>query len=89
MMKINTRIGDILKKYLIDNETNFKKSILLFPYAGGVPMCIRIGIKAFDNFNIIRLLYPGRESRFNESPVDNMEDLICLVYEEMIENFNF
>lgn len=89
MMKINTRIGDILKKYLIDNETNFKKSILLFPYAGGGSNVYKNWIKAFDNFNIIRLLYPGREGRFNESPVDNMEDLICLVYEEMIENFNF
>ncbi|MBL7564518.1 thioesterase [Staphylococcus saccharolyticus] len=78
-----------LNKYLINDKNNCDKSILLFPYAGGGSNIYKDWTSAFQNFDVIRILYPGRESRFSESPVTNLKKLTNDNYEEMLESFNF
>lgn len=78
-----------MSKYFIDDQKNFKKSILLFPYAGGGSNIYKNWVPAFESTNVLRLLYPGRESRFSEQPITNIENLVNDIYENMLEEYNF
>ncbi len=79
----------LLNKYLIDNYNEFDKSIILFPYAGGGANIYRNWTPNFHDFNVLRILYPGRENRFNEQPLTNIDTLVCEIYQEMLEEYNF
>lgn len=78
-----------LSKYLIDNHNEFDKSILLFPYAGGGSNIYKNWTPYFQGFNVLRILYPGRESRFSEQPLTSIEKLVNEIYEDMVEEYNF
>lgn len=79
----------LLSKYLIDNHNIFDKSIILFPFAGGGSNIYKNWISSFQDFNVLRILYPGRESRFGEQPLTSIDTLVNEIYEEMLEEFNF
>lgn len=79
----------LLNKYLIDNYNEFDKSIILFPFAGGGSNIYKNWTPSFKGFNVLRILYPGRESRFGERPLTNIDTLVSEIYEEMLEEYNF
>ncbi|MCS4486224.1 hypothetical protein [Staphylococcus americanisciuri] len=56
----------LLNEYLIDNHNEFDKSIILFPFAGGEFNIYKNWTPSFKEFNVLRILYPGRESGFGE-----------------------
>lgn len=82
-------MDDQLGKYLIDNHNKFDKSIILFPYAGGGTNIYKNWPSAFKDFNVLRILYPGRENRFSEQPLNDINNLVFEIYEEMLETYNF
>ncbi len=85
--------GDNLNRCFVsgnDLEVNESKCIIfIFPYAGG-------GVSSFKNwgdqfmFNKVYFAqYPGRENRFSEKAISNIDILVKELFENMKEIFDF
>jgi surfactin synthase thioesterase subunit len=78
-----------LANYLINHEKDRDEALILFPFAGGGANIYRHWSDYFPATNVMRVLYPGRESRFSETPISEISELVQEIYDELVETFNF
>ena len=79
----------LIKNGDVENNIDVNKNLLLFPYAGGGTAAFKSWEKEFLKTKLYTVLYPGREFRFAEPTIDNMENLTREIFAEMIEDFDF
>ncbi|EPT35020.1 thioesterase II family protein [Streptococcus agalactiae] len=71
------------------NNTNLKARLFLFPYAGGGSAAFRNWADKFEDIQLSTILYPGRECRFSDTPVDNIDVLSKEIFSEIINTVDF
>ena len=64
-------------------KDNYKKAIIIFPYAGGGAYSFKKWQDYFLDTQIYVAQYPGRENRVNEKPINNFDDMLINLYEEI------
>lgn len=62
--------------------------LLCFPYAGGGASIYRHWAKLFPQIEILAVKLPGKESRFNEEPINNSQQLVEHLFQDIIKNIN-
>lgn len=73
-----------------DYESNVNKECLfIFPYAGGGASTFKKWHEKLSNIKIYIAQYPGRENRFSELAIDNIDELVEQTFIAMKEVFNF
>lgn len=66
-----------------------KGTMFLFPYAGGGASVFKSWGDAFPDLEVYAVRYPGRETRFSENCISDIEILVNEIFLEMQENFSF
>lgn len=89
----NMNGGDNLNKCFIsgnDLDINESKGIIfMFPYAGGGVSAFRKWGEQFDDIKVFIAQYPGRENRFSEKAISNIEHLVKELFEDLKMTFDF
>ncbi|MSS78586.1 thioesterase [Anaerococcus sp. WCA-380-WT-2B] len=78
---------EILNKEL--DENNIKASLVIFPFAGGGVSAFRKWADKFDDTRLYVAQYPGRENRFSEKAISDINVLVEELFNDMKENFDF
>ena len=60
-----------MANYLINHEKDRDEALILFPSQVGANI-YRHWSDYFPATNVMRVLYPGRESRFSETPISKL-----------------
>lgn len=68
----------------INRPLNFDFTLLCFHYGGGSASVFRGWENFFpENFQLIAIQLPGRESRFSEAPISLLSEVVKQLYEEI------
>ncbi|MBS6720843.1 MAG: thioesterase [Peptoniphilus harei] len=78
---------EMLNKEL--DENNIKASLVIFPFAGGGVSAFRNWKYEFEDVRIFVAQYPGRENRFSEKAISDINILVETLFNDMKENFDF
>lgn len=85
--------GDDLSRYFVsgnDLEVNESKSVIfIFPYAGGGVSSFKNWGERFMSNKVYFAQYPGRENRFTEKAISNIDDLVEELFEDIKIVFDF
>lgn len=78
---------EMLNKEL--DENNIKASLVIFPFAGGGVSAFRKWKDEFEDIKLLVAQYPGRENRFSEKAISDINILVDSLFEDMKETFDF
>ena len=78
---------EILSKEI--NENNIIANLFIFPFAGGGVSAFRKWKDEFEDIKLLVAQYPGRENRFSEKAISDINILVDNLFEDMKENFDF
>lgn len=78
---------EILNKEI--NENNIIANLFIFPFAGGGVSAFRKWKDEFEDIKLFVAQYPGRENRFSEKAISDINILVDSLFEDMKENFDF
>lgn len=78
---------EILNKGI--NENNIIANLFIFPFAGGGVSAFRKWKDEFEDIKLLVAQYPGREYRFSEKAISDINILVDNLFEDMKENFDF
>lgn len=80
------------KYFILENDPNMddiKGNLFLFPYAGGGVSSFRGWGKHFLSHEMYVAQYPGRENRFSEKAISNIDELVKELFEDLKMTFDF
>ncbi|PWV48720.1 surfactin synthase thioesterase subunit [Finegoldia magna] len=69
-------------------KENKKANLFIFPFAGGGVSVFRKWGDQFNNIGVYVAQYPGRESRFGERAIDNIDELVYELFYSLRENLD-
>jgi len=82
-----------MNKYIVNlteaENTHCKASLFLFPYAGGGTAVFKEWVNYFSDINLFCILYPGRENRFSEKALEDIDLLANDIFNEMENTIDF
>lgn len=76
-------------EYVNKETENTKASLFVFPFAGGGVSAFRKWGGQFENIKFFVAQYPGRENRFSEKAISNIEELVKALFEDLKMTFDF
>ncbi|HEK9936947.1 TPA: thioesterase, partial [Streptococcus equi subsp. equi] len=76
-------------EYVNKEMENTKASLFVFPFAGGGVSSFRRWGNQFKDINLFVAQYPGRENRFSEKAISNIEELVKGLFEDLKMTFDF
>ena len=62
---------EMINKNMVDE----KSILIMFPYAGGGASIFRKWENYFEDIKLYAVQYPGRENRFSDKPISDIEEL--------------
>ena len=82
-----TKWFENINKDIITND--IKTNLFIFPFAGGGVSAFRKWGESFDDIGVYVAQYPGRENRFGEKAISDINELVSILFKEISEEFNF
>lgn len=70
------------------NVEKLKANLYIFPYAGGGVSAFRKWGEQFDDIGVYVAQYPGRENRFGEKAINDIDELSYKLFDALRENIN-